>query len=215
MECRIGRAQRALGALLTVTLAPAGLGAEPSHDWSVVEKLAPGTRVVVTLESGSRREGAFARADAAQLVVVDVEAMDLPRANEAFVLRTLARDGNPIVEDDGVRLELSPFIHALPRAQVAAVRVPDDGGLGALGIVGGALGGALAAGYAGAALENMFAPCHCDYPGMAGGLIGIPIGLVGGAVVGHGLATRHTGVVYEQVAEPLPAQGLRAPRPAW
>jgi hypothetical protein len=44
----------------------------------------------------------------------------------------------------------------------------------ALAAVGGFFGG----GIAGAAIENTYAPCHCDDPGLQGALIGAPIGAI-------------------------------------
>lgn len=48
----------------------------------------------------------------------------------------------------------------------------------ALGVVGGIYAGA----YLGAAIEGD--SCRCDDPGLKGGLIGIPIGAVGGGILG-------------------------------
>ena len=47
----------------------------------------------------------------------------------------------------------------------------------------GALGGFVGGGYAGAAMENVTAPCHCDDPGLRGFMIGAPAGAIAGGVL--------------------------------
>jgi hypothetical protein len=62
-------------------------------------------------------------------------------------------------------------------------------GTRALIIAGSAAGGFFGGGMLGSKLENTFAPCRCDDPGLLGAVIGAPIGAVAGAVIAT-LATR-------------------------
>ena len=62
-------------------------------------------------------------------------------------------------------------------------------GTRALIIAGSAVGGFFGGGALGHKLENTFAPCGCDDPGLIGAIIGAPIGAVAGAVIAT-LATR-------------------------
>ena len=55
-------------------------------------------------------------------------------------------------------------------------------GTRAMIIAGAAVGGFFGGGALGHKLENTFAPCGCDDPGLKGALIGAPIGAVAGVV---------------------------------
>src|SRR5262245_14520842 len=46
-----------------------------------------------------------------------------------------------------------------------------------------AVGGFFAGGIAGSAIENTYAPCHCDDPGLQGALIGAPIGAIAAGIL--------------------------------
>jgi hypothetical protein len=50
-------------------------------------------------------------------------------------------------------------------------------------IAGAAVGGFFGGGALGHKLENTFAPCGCDDPGLKGALIGAPIGAIAGGVI--------------------------------
>jgi len=109
----------------------------------------------------------------------DAGAQTLRESVQSVALRTAAQQLPPA---------LGPLPHG-PRAVSSSLKSPrkasvaTKASIAALAAVGGFFGGA----FAGAAIENLVAPCRCDDPGVQGFLIGAPIGAIAGGILGFHL----------------------------
>jgi hypothetical protein len=81
--------------------------------------------------------------------------------------------------DRWIHTEAASRSESLPRRQEHRMGT----GTRALIIAGSAVAGFFAGGTLGHKIENTFAPCGCDDPGLKGALIGAPIGAIAGGVV--------------------------------
>ena len=99
------------------------------------------------------------------------------------------RDGadGPLLSAETIERSVERWVREEPARSEALPTMKRQKRMGtgtrALIIAGSAVGGFFAGGYLGHAIENKFAPCGCDDPGLEGALIGAPSGAIAGGII--------------------------------
>jgi hypothetical protein len=182
---------------------------ESARAWTRVTTLAPGTEIILTTRGTMSAARVFVVADESGLTALNLSGPSLP-AEVTKTLRKMASesperfaaisrgagftDGKVHLGLDGVMVggqriaAIDDVLDRPSRADVLEIRTAkprSTGALGAAGAVVGAVGGLFLGGLVGAAVENNVHPCRCDDPGLMGALVGMPVGAIGGGVLGY------------------------------
>ena len=120
----------------------------------------------------------FSAITGATVILAFVAGLDLTQADPLG--KPLARPLHQSV----ARIQAGPFQMRAPQAPRPRPRARGSARQRAFAMIG-AFGGLVAGGYAGVLIEGD--RCRCDDPGLSGFVIGAPIGMIVGGIVGHRL----------------------------
>jgi hypothetical protein len=159
---------------------------ERSH-WAHVERLEPGTPIVVILRDGVSLTGVFGRVDGDRLRILCFDGSGLSQSERRRMLAVASsqREALERVDSEGKQVALAPILRHVMRGQVEELRRPIRRVAGK--VVGALLGIPLGA-VSGAMIGSKLPSSESEFPGLEGAvygfLIGAPLGGVLGGVLG-------------------------------